>query len=82
MNKAIVDLVKPEKGCIIKSYAYVAISRCQRLSDLMILRDFDMSVLQQPMPHNLTLEMQRSQQLEEQALNNLNADRYKYYLIT
>jgi hypothetical protein len=48
----------------------------------MILRDFDMSVLQQPMPHNLTLEMQRSQQLEEQALNNLNADRYKYYLIT
>jgi hypothetical protein len=56
LNEVVVDLSKPLKGTLCKSYAYVSISRCQSLENLFILLDFDIKILQQPIPINLDLK--------------------------
>lgn len=79
LNKIIVDLVKPEYGPLTKSFAYVALSRCQKLDDLLILRDFDISILQQPVPLDLQYEMKRLELLEAQTINEIDMSTYKHF---
>ena len=53
LNKAIVDLVKPENHKTTDlSFAYVPLSRVRRLEDLTILRDFDREFIKnlRPLP--------------------------------
>jgi hypothetical protein len=79
LSKVIVDLVKPEYGPLTKSYAYIALSRCQRLEDLLILRDFDISILQQPISLDLTNEMERLKLLEEETIKQIDMTAYKHF---
>ena len=59
LTKAIVDLSKPPTGRMDAAYAYVVLSRLKCLTDLLILRPFPISVLQQKHCPDYWLEINR-----------------------
>lgn len=79
LDKVVIDLAKPDRGALVKSYAYVCLSRAKRLSDLIILRDFDISVLMQPLSEDLLIEMDRLKKLELQTINDIKINDLNYY---
>ena len=59
LSKAKVDLSKPPTGRMDAAYTYVVLSRLKCLTDLLILRPFPISVLQQKHCPDYWLEINR-----------------------
>ena len=58
MRKVIIDLVPQKKGKGDLSSTYVPLSRVRSLDDVLLLRQFDMKVLLQPMNNDLSIMME------------------------
>jgi ATP-dependent exoDNAse (exonuclease V) alpha subunit len=68
-NKVIVDLAYPTEGKIDANYAYVALSRARKLSDIRILRNFNIKICHHKKNPDLDLEMNRLE-----AMNNIQSN--------
>ena len=65
LNKVIIDLSKPSKGKLDDNFVYVALSRAKKLDNVLILRDFEESVLLSKISEDLLIENHRLEAIEK-----------------
>lgn len=64
----IVDLKKP-KGRVDEAYSYVALSRVRRLTDVLILRPFDIKMLLHKLNMQIIIELDRLRKIEVETIS-------------